>query len=382
MEYTHIKQPFQPIYNQNSEILILGSIPSVKSRENGFYYGHPKNRFWKILAAVFGVSEPVSIEEKKKMLMDLHIAVWDVIEECDIQGSSDSSIRNVIPADIPGLLKKTGIKQIFANGKTAAGLYNKLILPVTGKEIIVLPSTSPANAAFSREKLTKIWGALLSNDEKSKAASSDMTYEVLLSEKDFQQFMRQSHFQETDMETCLGVWTDLYGADVQNAKANIKVWYRHETGMNKITVVMTIGNTYDEMIDLYESKGELLKAYALECFAMGILRKAYGLFGERLYEREKKYPGEFRFFDEEQMKSVPKLLEQMGIQEICCNEALALTPQKTVVFMTELSKEKREDCGNICKNCTQYSCPNRQQILSYGYQRILGNKENDLWKKE
>lgn len=157
-EYRHISHTFLPVYDENSEVLILGSFPSVKSREQGFYYGHPRNRFWKVLVAVCGYEVPQTIEEKKAMLLDNHIAVWDVIDSCDIIGSSDSSIKNVVPADIAGMLPKTKINRIFTNGKTAGKLYDKFLKESTGMEAIVLPSTSPANAACSLDKLIDVWG--------------------------------------------------------------------------------------------------------------------------------------------------------------------------------------------------------------------------------
>lgn len=160
-EYEHIKHTFEPVYNQDSEILILGSFPSVKSREHGFYYGHPYNRFWKVLANIFECAVPETIDEKKQMLLSNHVAIWDVIAECDIIGSSDSSIKNVTPADIKSLLAASNIKYIFANGKTAEKLYRKYVLPLAGQDVLVLPSTSPANAAFSLEKLTSVWRTLL-----------------------------------------------------------------------------------------------------------------------------------------------------------------------------------------------------------------------------
>ncbi len=156
-EYKHIKHEFDPVYDKDSEILILGSFPSVKSREQGFYYGHPYNRFWKVLANIFNCGVPQSVSEKKQLLLCNHVAIWDVISECDIIGSSDSSIKNVIPADIAWLLSSSNIKYIFANGKMSEKLYQKYIMPITGCEITVLPSTSPANAAYSLEKLTNIW---------------------------------------------------------------------------------------------------------------------------------------------------------------------------------------------------------------------------------
>lgn len=156
-EYQHVKHTFEPIYDDKSEILILGSLPSVKSREQGFYYGHPRNRFWKVLSAIYHCEEPVTIDDKKNMLLFNHVAIWDVIDSCDIKGSSDSSIKNVIPTDIDKILKKTNITRIYANGKTAGKFYRKWIEPVTEKKIIDLPSTSPANAMMSLEKLIEIW---------------------------------------------------------------------------------------------------------------------------------------------------------------------------------------------------------------------------------
>ena len=148
---------FEPVYNEQSEILILGTFPSVKSREQGFFYGHPQNRFWKVIAGLTDSSVPNSVEEKKRLLLKNKIAVWDVIAKCDITGSSDSSIKNVIPADIAGIIQGSRIKRIYANGNMAKKLYDKYILPTLHMEIIGLPSTSPANATYSLEKLIQIW---------------------------------------------------------------------------------------------------------------------------------------------------------------------------------------------------------------------------------
>lgn len=155
--YQRISHTFEPVYDKYSKILILGSLPSVQSRERGFYYGHPQNRFWKVLAAIFDCPVPESTEEKRAMLLTHHVALWDVIESCDIIGSSDSSIKNVIPADIGAVLEKTDICAIYANGKKAESLYQKYVFPKTRRPVIVLPSTSPANAACSLEKLAEIW---------------------------------------------------------------------------------------------------------------------------------------------------------------------------------------------------------------------------------
>lgn len=156
-EYQRINHTFEPVFNSESKILILGSLPSVKSRENGFYYGHPQNRFWKVLAGVIECEIPLSIEEKRKFLLDNKIAIWDVIQSCNIIGSSDSSIKNVVPTNINFILDKCGIQAIYANGKAAGKLYRKYTLVKTGREIIELPSTSPANAAYGLERLIEEW---------------------------------------------------------------------------------------------------------------------------------------------------------------------------------------------------------------------------------
>lgn len=153
----------QPVYNKDSCILILGSFPSVKSREGQFFYHHPQNRFWKIFEQLFDLKLQ-TIEDKKAFLLKHHIAVWDVIASCDIVGSSDSSIENVLVNDINSLIKETSIETIYTNGKKAHQLYQKYIFPVTQKEDICLPSTSPANATYSLEKLIESWRLLLNHD--------------------------------------------------------------------------------------------------------------------------------------------------------------------------------------------------------------------------
>lgn len=153
----------QPVYNKESRILILGSFPSVKSREGQFFYHHPQNRFWKIFEHLFDVKFQ-DIEDKKEFLFKHHIAVWDVIASCDIVGSSDSSIENVVVNDIASLIQETSIDVIYTNGKKAHNLYQKYIFPITQKEDICLPSTSPANASYSLEKLIESWKILLNND--------------------------------------------------------------------------------------------------------------------------------------------------------------------------------------------------------------------------
>ena len=161
MEYQHITHPFAPVFDFNSEILILGSLPSVKSRENAFYYGHPQNRFWRVMAALYHETVPESVEKKKRLLLNNHIALWDVIHSCDIRGSSDSSIRNAVPTDLQSILENSKVRRIFANGKTAAALYRKYQFRKTGIEIVTLPSTSPANAAWTLERLCEAWKIIL-----------------------------------------------------------------------------------------------------------------------------------------------------------------------------------------------------------------------------
>lgn len=159
--FTHT---FEPIFDKNSEILVLGSFPSVKSRENNFYYAHPQNRFWRVVASVYSCPVPKTVEEKKNMLLSNKIAVWDVIKSCEITGSADSTIKSVIPNDLSEILSVADIKKIYANGKTAQSLYNKYIKKNTGVDIISLPSTSPANAAYSLEKLIKEWKIINENN--------------------------------------------------------------------------------------------------------------------------------------------------------------------------------------------------------------------------
>lgn len=161
MEYEKVMHNFEPVFNEKSEILILGTMPSVKSREQNFYYGHEQNRFWKVIAEITGSGIPKTIPEKKKLLLDNRIAIWDVVKECEIIGSSDSSIRSVTVNDVAGLLKKSSIKKIAANGRKAAELYNRYLYDVTGMEIVVMPSTSPANASYSLERLCEAYETLM-----------------------------------------------------------------------------------------------------------------------------------------------------------------------------------------------------------------------------
>ncbi len=156
------KHPFPPLYDENSKVLILGSFPSVKSREQMFFYGHPQNRFWKVISAVMDADIPVTIGEKSDFLHTKHIALWDVIASCDVIGSSDSSIKNVVANDLTEILETANIKQIFVNGKTAEKYYNKYIRSAIGREAVCLPSTSPANAGWRVDSLVEAWGIVKS----------------------------------------------------------------------------------------------------------------------------------------------------------------------------------------------------------------------------
>lgn len=154
-----MKHPFDPVYNKDSKILILGSFPSVRSREDGFYYGHPQNRFWKLLSSLFQVEFPQTVQERKTFLLQKGIALWDVIASCDIQNSSDSSIRNVTPNPLDQIFAVSDIQLIITNGKAADRLYRKYYK----REAICLPSTSPANATWTFSKLEETWGAALAD---------------------------------------------------------------------------------------------------------------------------------------------------------------------------------------------------------------------------
>ena len=157
-----IRHPFPPLYNKDSRILILGSFPSVKSREQMFFYGHPQNRFWKVISSVFECNEPETIEEKKQLLLEKGVALWDVIASCEITGSSDSSIKNVKVNDLSEIFAVADIRQIFVNGKTAEKYFKKYTKTQVGRDAITLPSTSPANAAWTVERLIEEWKVIKS----------------------------------------------------------------------------------------------------------------------------------------------------------------------------------------------------------------------------
>ncbi len=156
-EYQKLTHTFPPVYDQNSKILILGSFPSVKSREIQFFYGHPQNRFWKVIANVLDCKVPTTIDEKKCILLQNGVAVWDVIASCSIVGSSDTSIKDVVVNDFSKILSESKVTSIYVNGTKAYELYHKYAEKETGIKAVKLPSTSPANAAWNLDRLCKAW---------------------------------------------------------------------------------------------------------------------------------------------------------------------------------------------------------------------------------
>ena len=152
-----IIHPIKPLYNKNSKTLILGSFPSVKSREENFFYGHKQNRFWKVISSVFNTPLPTTIEVKRNLILSNNLALWDVIKSCEIVGSADSTITNVTPNDLTVILNNSNVTRIFVNGKTAYKYYVKYIEKSINIKATVLPSTSPANSSASLEKLIESW---------------------------------------------------------------------------------------------------------------------------------------------------------------------------------------------------------------------------------
>lgn len=161
MQLEHVTHDFQPIYNEESRILMLGTMPSPKSREIGFYYGHPRNRFWKVVSDVCGEEFPETKEEKIAFALRNKIAVWDVLAGCEIKGAEDASIRNPVANDMSLILKNADIQAVFATGQKAAQLYKKYCQKEIGMEIITLPSTSPANCSVSYERLFEAYEIIL-----------------------------------------------------------------------------------------------------------------------------------------------------------------------------------------------------------------------------
>ena len=155
-----IRHPFGPLFTRESRTLILGSFPSVKSREQNFFYGHPQNRFWKVIAALYHQEVPVTVPEKKELILGNGLALWDSIASCVITGSSDASIRDVRPNDLRIILDCCPIGRIYCNGRKSWEMYEKYILPETGRAAACLPSTSPANAQWTLEKLIDAWSVI------------------------------------------------------------------------------------------------------------------------------------------------------------------------------------------------------------------------------
>ncbi len=152
-----VAHPFAPVFDADSRLLILGSFPSVRSREQGFYYGHPQNRFWRMLALVYGEETPETIDEKTRLLLKHGLALWDAAASCDILGSRDDSIRAAAPTDLSVILSQARIARVLCNGQTAGALYRRLQAPRTGLPALVLPSTSPANAQWPLDRLCAVW---------------------------------------------------------------------------------------------------------------------------------------------------------------------------------------------------------------------------------
>ena len=157
---TYITHPFGPLFSGESRVLILGSFPSVKSREQNFFYGHPQNRFWKVISALFEEPVPATIDDKKRLILNNKLALWDSIAGCEITGSSDSSIRNARANDISMILDNAPIERIYTNGKKSHELYVKYIEPAVGRKAICLPSTSPANAQWTLDRLIDAWSVI------------------------------------------------------------------------------------------------------------------------------------------------------------------------------------------------------------------------------
>ena len=151
-----ISHPFEPVFDAHSRVLVLGSFPSEASRTAGFFYGHPRNRFWRVMAAVFGEDVPTTIAEKRAFLLRSRVALWDVAASCEVAGSSDASIRRAVPTDLARIFSQSPVARVFLNGQKAAALYKAFFAAQT-IPAQCLPSTSPANAAWSFDRLTAAW---------------------------------------------------------------------------------------------------------------------------------------------------------------------------------------------------------------------------------
>ncbi len=163
----HIRHPLKPLWNSDSQVLILGTMPSPVSRREGFYYAHPQNRFWRVLAAVYERPIPADNAERAALALSCGVALWDVLASCDIEGAADSTIRRPVPNDIGWLLRETGIRRVFITGQKAGELHRRLVEPSVGVSATFLPSTSAANASWSLERLTETYRAALRGERRS-----------------------------------------------------------------------------------------------------------------------------------------------------------------------------------------------------------------------
>ena len=154
---SYVEHPFPPVAGPDSRVLILGSFPSVRSREEGFFYGHPRNRFWPLMAALYGEDMPQTIPERRALILRHGLALWDVIASCRIEGSSDASVRDAVPVDIRRVLDVADIRQVVCNGALAGKLYARYLQQAVGLDAVIMPSTSPANAAWSLVRLLPVW---------------------------------------------------------------------------------------------------------------------------------------------------------------------------------------------------------------------------------
>ena len=168
---SYVEHPFPPVAGPDSRVLILGSFPSVRSREEGFFYGHPRNRFWPLMAALYGEDVPQTIPERRALILRHGLALWDVIASCRIEGSSDASVRDAVPVDIRRVLDTADIRQVVCNGALAGKLYARYLQQAVGLDAVIMPSTSPANAAWSLARLLPVWRDALGLDMPPKKGS-------------------------------------------------------------------------------------------------------------------------------------------------------------------------------------------------------------------
>ena len=261
-----IVHPISPLYDKDSRILILGSFPSVKSREAAFFYGHPQNRFWRLLAEILSEKKPETVEEKKKFLHNNHIALWDVIHSCDIIGSSDSSIRNVVPNDLSEILENADIKEIYCNGAKSYEYYHKYLEKRTGRTAKKLPSTSPANAAFSIERLKKQWKEI---SIPLKVAPEGIG-EVLLKWYDYNARILPWRSQPTPYH----VWISEIMLQQTRVEAVKKYYDRWMTVLPDVQALAKVSD--EELMKLWEGLGYYNRARNLKIAAIEIIEKFGG----------------------------------------------------------------------------------------------------------